>query len=124
MLGRAALVHSLHRNLHSPHRLYSSAEARAFIERTIKENDVVVFMKGYPDAPKCRFSATVCQVLRHQGVAHFSGVNVLDDEDVRSEIKAYSAWPTVPQVFVKGGFVGGCDIILDMNQSGGAEKAP
>jgi monothiol glutaredoxin len=91
--------------------------ARTFIDRTIEGNDVVLFMKGSPDQPQCGFSALVVQILDHLGV-DFTGVNVLQSEELRQEIKAFSDWPTIPQLYVKGEFVGGCDIVKEMFQAG------
>jgi monothiol glutaredoxin len=88
-----------------------------FIDNEVKANDVVLFMKGTPQAPMCGFSGQVVQILDHLGVS-YKGVNVLDNEEVRNGIKAYSNWPTIPQLFVKGVFVGGCDIIREMFQAG------
>ncbi len=87
------------------------------IQKTISENDVVLYMKGTPVFPQCGFSAAVVNVLTHMGVK-FSGVNVLDDMAVREGIKQFSNWPTIPQLYVKGEFIGGCDIIREMHQSG------
>ena len=87
------------------------------IKQEIEGNDVVLFMKGTPVFPQCGFSATVVQVLSHLGV-QFKGVDVLADPDVRQGIKEFSNWPTVPQLYVKGEFVGGCDIVRDMGESG------
>ena len=87
------------------------------IEADVKSNPVVLFMKGTPVFPQCGFSARVVQVLSHVGVP-FKGVNVLEDMEVREGIKAYTNWPTIPQLYVGGEFVGGCDIILEMFQSG------
>ena len=87
------------------------------IRKAIAENDVVLFMKGTPVFPQCGFSATVVQVLTHLGVK-FKGVDVLQDPALRQAIKEFSSWPTIPQLFVKGEFVGGCDIIREMYQSG------
>ena len=87
------------------------------IKKDIAENDVVLFMKGTPMAPMCGFSAAVVQVLTHLGVK-YKGINVLADPDVRQGIKDFSNWPTIPQLYVKGEFVGGCDIIREMYQSG------
>ncbi len=98
----------------------AAAEAPAahdFISRTVAENDVVLFMKGFPDQPGCGFSAIVVQILDHLE-APFAGVNVLQNEELRQGIKAYSDWPTIPQLYVKGEFVGGCDIVREMFQSG------
>ena len=88
-----------------------------FISRTVAENDIVLFMKGFPDQPGCGFSAIVVQILDHLEVP-FAGVNVLQNEELRQGIKAYSDWPTIPQLYVKGEFVGGCDIVREMFQSG------
>ena len=88
-----------------------------FIDNEVKANDVVLFMKGTPQFPMCGFSGQVVQILNHIGVP-FKGVNVLEDQDIREGIKAYSNWPTIPQLYVKGEFVGGCDIIREMAQAG------
>jgi monothiol glutaredoxin len=90
---------------------------RAFIADTVQEHPVVLFMKGTPDQPRCGFSSTVVQILDHLGV-DFVGVDVLQDEGLRNEIKAFSDWPTIPQLYVKGEFVGGCDIVKEMFQAG------
>ena len=87
------------------------------IEADVKSNPVVLFMKGTPVFPQCGFSARVVQVLSHMGVP-FKGVNVLEDMEVREGIKAYTNWPTIPQLYVDGEFVGGCDIVLEMFQAG------
>jgi monothiol glutaredoxin len=87
------------------------------IEADIKGNDVVLFMKGSKSMPQCGFSARVAGVLNYMGV-EFKDVNVLDDESVRQGIKDFSDWPTIPQLYVKGEFVGGCDIITEMTLSG------
>jgi len=87
------------------------------IKKDIAENDVVLFMKGTPVAPMCGFSAAVVQVLTHLNVK-FKGINVLADGDVRQGIKDFSNWPTIPQLYVKGEFVGGCDIVREMAQAG------
>ncbi len=87
------------------------------IEENIKDNDVVLFMKGTPVFPQCGFSSAVVQVLSYMGVK-FKGVDVLADPEIREGIKAYSSWPTVPQLYVKGEFVGGCDIVREMFESG------
>jgi monothiol glutaredoxin len=88
-----------------------------FIGATIAQNPVVVFMKGVPEQPQCGFSSLVVQVLDHLGV-DFVGVNVLQDEALRNGIKSFSDWPTIPQLYVKGEFVGGADIVKEMFQSG------
>ena len=87
------------------------------IEREIKENPVVLYMKGTPVFPQCGFSARVVQILSHVGVP-FKGVNVLEDMELREGIKQFTNWPTIPQLYVKGEFVGGCDIVTEMYQSG------
>ena len=86
------------------------------IESDIAASDVVLFMKGTPVFPQCGFSAAVVGVLSHLGVK-FKGVNVLDDDSVREGIKAFSDWPTIPQLYVKGEFIGGCDIIREMYET-------
>jgi len=87
-----------------------------FIDNEVKTNDVVVFMKGTPQFPQCGFSGQVVQILDYLGVP-YKGVNVLADDALRNGIKEYSNWPTIPQLYVKGEFVGGCDIIREMFQS-------
>jgi monothiol glutaredoxin len=90
---------------------------QARIEREINEHDVVLFMKGTPVFPQCAFSAVVIQVLSHLGV-NFKGIDVLSDPALRQGIKGFSDWPTVPQLYVKGEFVGGCDIVREMFETG------
>jgi monothiol glutaredoxin len=87
------------------------------IKDTITANDVVLFMKGTKEMPQCGFSSRVAGVLNYMGVS-FSDVNVLADETIRQGIKDFSDWPTIPQLYVKGEFVGGCDIITEMTLSG------
>jgi monothiol glutaredoxin len=87
------------------------------IQATIENNDVVLFMKGTKLAPMCGFSGQVVAVLDHLGVA-FADVNVLADPDIRQGIKEFSDWPTIPQLYVKGEFVGGCDIVREMFEQG------
>ena len=89
----------------------------AEIQSQIDANPVLLFMKGTPMFPQCGFSARVIQILKHAGVP-FKTVNVLEDQEIREGIKAFSNWPTIPQLYVKGEFVGGCDIITEMYQSG------
>ncbi len=91
------------------------------IGEEIAANDVVLFMKGTPQAPQCGFSAAVTNVLSQLGVP-FKGVDVLADDAIRQGIKAFSNWPTIPQVYVKGEFVGGCDIVREMYQSGDLQR--
>merc|ERR1719346_453430 len=88
------------------------------IQEMVGDNKVVVFMKGTPDAPNCGFSNAVCQILRFHGVNDFASYNVLADEAVRQGVKEHTSWPTIPQVFLGGQFVGGCDIMLEMHKSG------
>jgi len=89
----------------------------AFIGQTVADNPVVLFMKGTPDTPRCGFSGLVVQVLDHMSVP-FVGVDVLQDEALRDGIKSFSDWPTIPQLYVKGEFIGGADIVKEMFQSG------
>ncbi|SPJ22393.1 Grx4 family monothiol glutaredoxin [Palleronia abyssalis] len=91
--------------------------AEETIKQTVTANDVVLFMKGTKSMPQCGFSSRVAGVLNFMGV-DFADVNVLADEDVRQGIKEYSDWPTIPQLYVKGEFVGGCDIVTEMTLSG------
>ena len=88
-----------------------------FIDNEIKSNDVVLFMKGTPQFPQCGFSGQVVQILDYIGV-DYKGINVLADSEIRQGIKDYSNWPTIPQLYVKGEFVGGCDIVREMFQTG------
>ena len=87
------------------------------IQTTIATNPVVLYMKGTPQFPMCGFSGQVVQILDYLGVP-YKGVNVLDDQEVREGIKVFSNWPTIPQLYVKGEFIGGCDIVREMFQSG------
>ncbi len=92
-------------------------DANTLIDTEVKSNDVVLFMKGTPQFPQCGFSGQVVQILNYLGVP-YKGVNVLEDAAIRDGIKAYSNWPTIPQLYVKGEFVGGCDITREMFQAG------
>lgn len=92
-------------------------DAKTRIDETVKANDVVLYMKGTKDAPRCGFSSRVAGVLTYMGV-DYADVDVLADEEIRQAIKEYSDWPTIPQLYVKGEFVGGCDIITEMTLSG------
>lgn len=91
--------------------------AQETIKQTVTDNDVVLFMKGTKTMPQCGFSSRVAGVLNYMGV-DFADVNVLADEAIRQGIKEYSDWPTIPQLYVKGEFVGGCDIVTEMTMSG------
>ena len=87
------------------------------IKKIINENDVCLFMKGTPDAPQCGFSMAVSNVLKHLKV-NFKGIDILEDENLRQGIKNFSDWPTIPQLYVKGEFIGGCDIVKEMFEKG------
>ena len=88
------------------------------IHQTVTSNPVVLFMKGTPQFPQCGFSSTVAQILKLSGVEKYASVNVLADEEIRQGIKDYANWPTIPQLYINGEFVGGCDIIKEMYQAG------
>lgn len=92
-------------------------DIKAVIDNEVKTNNIVLFMKGTPDFPMCGFSGQVVQILGYLGV-EFKGINVLDNPELREGIKVYSNWPTLPQLYVKGEFVGGCDIVREMFQAG------
>ncbi|TRZ21246.1 hypothetical protein HGM15179_005876 [Zosterops borbonicus] len=92
--------------------------SREAVERLVREHPVVVFMKGSPAQPLCGFSNAVVQILRLHGVEDYRAHDVLQDPDLRQGIKNYSNWPTIPQVYLNGEFVGGCDILLQMHQNG------
>ena len=91
------------------------------ISKLINENDICLFMKGTPESPQCGFSMAVSNVLKHLN-AKFLGVNVLEDQNMRQGIKDFSDWPTIPQLYVKGEFIGGCDIVKDMFEKGELKK--
>ena len=93
------------------------SDATTQIDETVKVNDVVLYMKGTKEMPQCGFSSRVAGVLNYMGV-DYADINVLADENIRQGIKEYSDWPTIPQLYVKGEFVGGCDIITEMTLSG------
>ena len=99
-----------------------ASDAQARISETIKVHPIVLFMKGSPSAPQCGFSAAVVQVLVHYRVA-FHAIDVLADPPVRHAIKAFSDWPTIPQLYVDGVFIGGCDIVLEMHKTGELAEA-
>jgi monothiol glutaredoxin len=88
-----------------------------FIENEVRSNDIVLFMKGTPQFPQCGFSSHLVQILEHVGVV-YKALNVYDSTELRDGIKIYSNWPTIPQLYVKGEFVGGCDIVREMFQAG------
>ncbi|MBX7228625.1 MAG: Grx4 family monothiol glutaredoxin [Burkholderiaceae bacterium] len=97
-------------------------EVQQFIEKTVKENPVVLFMKGSAQFPMCGFSGRAVQLLKQCGVKSMVTVNVLEDDAVRQGIKDYSNWPTIPQLYIKGEFIGGSDIIGQMFESGELQK--
>ena len=88
------------------------------IEADINANDIVLYMKGSKKLPQCGFSATVAAVMERLGITEYKDINVLADAEIREGIKAFSEWPTIPQLYIKGEFIGGCDIVRDMYQSG------
>jgi len=92
------------------------------IKQQVENNPVVLYMKGTPQFPQCGFSAVTVQILKACGVADFLSVNVLEDADIRSGIKEYANWPTIPQLYVRGEFVGGCDILREMYEDGELQK--
>ena len=93
-----------------------------FIGSEVTSNDVVLFMKGTPGFPQCGFSGQVVQILDYLGV-DYKGINVLSDMEIREGIKQYSNWPTIPQLYIKGEFIGGCDIVREMFQAGELQKS-
>jgi monothiol glutaredoxin len=93
------------------------SEIQTWIESEVKANEVLLFMKGTPTFPQCGFSSQVVQILDYLGV-DYKGINVLENMEIRQGVKEYSNWPTIPQLYVKGEFVGGCDIIREMFQAG------
>jgi len=96
-------------------------EIKEKIKNLINDNQVCLFMKGTPDAPQCGFSMAVTNVLKHLNV-DFKGINVLEDENLRQGIKDFSDWPTIPQLYVKQEFIGGCDIVKEMFEKGELKK--
>ena len=91
------------------------------IKDVIEKNNICLFMKGIPDSPQCGFSMAVANILKHLNV-EFKGINVLEDEKLRQGIKEYSDWPTIPQLYIKGEFIGGCDIVKEMFEKGDLKK--
>tara|TARA_B100001029_G_C14872431_1_gene345326 strand:- start:19 stop:351 length:333 start_codon:yes stop_codon:yes gene_type:complete len=96
-------------------------EIKSLIQNTIDKNEVCLFMKGTPDAPQCGFSMAVTNILKIMEV-NFKSINVLENQSIREGIKVYSDWPTIPQLYVKKEFVGGCDIIKEMYENGQLKK--
>jgi|TARA_B110000914_G_C15384282_1_gene409300 monothiol glutaredoxin len=91
------------------------------IKNTVNENKVCLYMKGVPEAPQCGFSMAISNILKILNV-NFKAINVLENEEIRNGIKVYSDWPTIPQLYVEGEFVGGCDIVKEMYESGELKK--
>ena len=98
-------------------KVLTMSDVLQWIDEQVKSNDVVLFMKGTPQQPQCGFSSQVVQILDYLG-APYAGVNVLETDALRNGIKSYSDWPTIPQLYVKGEFIGGCDIVREMFQKG------
>jgi len=96
-------------------------EIKKKIDEMLKNNKVVLFMKGTPEQPQCGFSNKVCEILRQLNIT-FLSVNVLEDENLREGIKHYSDWPTIPQLYINRNFIGGCDIVKEMHEKGELEK--
>jgi monothiol glutaredoxin len=92
-------------------------DIKSKIEDIIKNNEICLFMKGVPDAPECGFSMAVSNILKHLNVK-FEGINVLENEEIRNGIKSYSDWPTIPQLYIQGEFIGGCDIVKELFEKG------
>lgn len=95
--------------------------AQKKIDELVKSKDVLLFMKGSPEQPQCGFSMTVSKILKDLKIKFYS-INVLEDEEIRLGIKQYSNWPTIPQLYIKGNFIGGCDIVKEMYQKGELQK--
>ena len=93
-------------------------DVQKIIDEQVKNHSVVLYMKGSPSMPRCGFSATAVQILKLCGVSDFVTVNVLADEEIRQGVKEYANWPTIPQLYIKGEFIGGCDIMKEMYQAG------
>lgn len=99
------------------------SDVQTFIRETVEGHPVVLFMKGTAQAPQCGFSAKAIQMLKVSGVTKLVTVNVLEDEEVRQGIKTFSQWPTIPQLYIKGEFIGGSDIMTEMDQAGELKQA-
>ena len=95
--------------------------AKKKIDNELEKNEICLFMKGTPEVPQCGFSLAVANILKHLEV-NFKGINVLEDSQIRESIKAYSDWPTIPQLYIKGEFIGGCDIVKEMFEQGDLQK--
>ena len=95
--------------------------AKKKIDNELEKNEICLFMKGTPEVPQCGFSLAVANILKHLEV-NFKGINVLEDSQIRESIKAYSDWPTIPQLYIKGEFIGGCDIVKEMFEKGELQK--
>ena len=98
-----------------------NTETKELIDKEIKNYEVCLFMKGTPDVPQCGFSLAVANVLKHLKV-NFKGINILENQELRQGIKEFSDWPTIPQLYIKGKFVGGCDIVKEMFETGELQK--
>jgi len=96
-------------------------DIKSEIKNIIGKNDVCLFMKGVPEAPQCGFSTAVSNILKHLNI-NFKGINILENETMRQGIKEYSDWPTIPQLYIKGEFIGGCDIVKEMFEKGELKK--
>ena len=96
-------------------------DIKSEIKNIIDKNDVCLFMKGVPEAPQCGFSTAVSNILKHLNI-NFKGINILENETMRQGIKEYSDWPTIPQLYIKGEFIGGCDIVKEMFEKGELKK--
>ncbi|KAF9785162.1 thioredoxin-like protein [Thelephora terrestris] len=124
-LANSSLTRTIRRTQYLPTaRRWLTQEARQQLETTVKSSPVVLFMKGNPAMPQCGFSRAAIQILELHGVppSKLKSFDVLEDSSLRSDIKEFSEWPTVPQIYVNGEFIGGCDILLSMHQSGELEK--
>ncbi|MBP6708092.1 MAG: Grx4 family monothiol glutaredoxin [Candidatus Accumulibacter sp.] len=97
-------------------------DVHELIKEQVTSNPVVLYMKGTPQFPQCGFSAVTVQILKACGVAHFLSINVLENPEIRTGIKEYANWPTIPQLYVRGEFVGGCDIMREMYEEGELQK--
>ncbi|XP_068960349.1 glutaredoxin-related protein 5, mitochondrial [Petaurus breviceps papuanus] len=117
-LGRGVLLRGPALRTRSSGPAGSGSASREHLDALVKKDKVVVFLKGTPQQPQCGFSNAVVQILRLHGVSDYAAYNVLEDPDLRQGIKDYSNWPTIPQVYLNGEFVGGCDILLQMHQNG------